>query len=80
MVYEAVWAHKRLDSLPKDHPAQRNKNYWHTMSTEQVLPMLIMYHGWILVPNVNQKQILETLHMQHCGESKTLANARQLHF
>ena len=26
-VYEAVWAHKRLDSLPKDHPAQDYKSY-----------------------------------------------------
>ena len=39
-----------------------------------------MYHGRILVPNVAHKQILETLHMQHCGETKTLANARQLYF
>ena len=43
------------------------------MSTEQLLPKLIMYHGQILVPNVTQKQILETPHMQHCG-------ARQLYF
>ena len=50
------------------------------MSTEQVLQKLIMYHGQILVPNVAHKQILETLHMQHCGETKTLANARQLYF
>ena len=50
------------------------------MSTEQVLQKLIMYHGRILVPNVAHKQILETLHMQHCDETKTLANARQLYF
>ena len=43
-VYEAVQAHKRLDSLPKDHPAQDHKSYWHAMSTEQVLQKLIMYH------------------------------------
>ena len=64
-VYEAIRAHKRLDSLPRDHPAQNYKSYWHAMSTEQALPKLIMYHGWILVPNVAHKQILETLHMQH---------------
>ena len=48
------------------------------MSTEQVLQKLIIYHG--RVPNLAHKQILETLHMQHCGETKTLANARQLYF
>ena len=50
------------------------------MSTEQLFPKLILYHGQILVPNVAHKQILAMLHMQHCGESKTLANARQLYF
>ena len=50
------------------------------MSTEQLLSKLIMYHGQILVPNVAHKQILETQHIQHCGETKTLANARQLYF
>ena len=54
-VYEAVRAHKRLDSLPKDHPAQDYKSYWHAMSTEQVLQKLIMYHGRILVPKVAHK-------------------------
>ena len=43
-VYEAIQAHKMLDSLPKDHPAQDYKSYWHAMSTEQVLQKLIMYH------------------------------------
>ena len=33
-VYEAIQAHKRLDSLSKDHPAQDYKSYWHAMSTE----------------------------------------------
>ena len=79
-VYEAVWAHKRLDSLPKDHPAQDYRSYWHAISNEQVLTKLIMYHGQILVPNLAHKQIVETLHMQHCCETKTLANARQLYF
>ena len=50
------------------------------MSTEQVFPKLIMYHGRILVPKLAHKQILETLHVQHCGETKILANARQLYF
>ena len=61
-VYEAIQAHKRLDSLPRDHPAQNYKSYWHPMSTEQPLPKHIMYHGRILVPKVAHKQILETLH------------------
>ena len=65
-VYEAVRAHKRLDSLPKDHPAQDYKSYWHAMSIEQALPKIIMYHWRILVLNVAHKQILETLHMQYC--------------
>ena len=79
-VYEAIRAHKRLESLPKDQPAQDYKSYWHAMSTEQALPKLNIYPGRILVPNVAHKQILENLHMQHFGETKTLANERQLYF
>ena len=44
-VYEAVRAHKRLDSLPRDHPAQDYKSYWHAMYIEQVLPSLSCIMG-----------------------------------
>ena len=33
-----------------------------------------------MVPEGARRKILETLHMQHCGENKTLANAQQLYF
>ena len=39
-VYLAVKNHKKLNELPKDHPAQHYRSYWHAMSLEQTLPKL----------------------------------------
>ena len=32
------------------------------------------------MPHEARKEVLKTLHIQHTGESKTLANARQIYF
>ena len=79
-VFMAIKDHKKLTDLPKDHPAHQYRSYWHALSIEQALPRLVIYHGRVMVPKTAQKEILETLHMQHCGEHKSLANARQLYF
>ena len=79
-VYMAVKDHKKLNDLPKDHPALHYRSYWHAMSLEQTLPRLVFYHGRVMVPRAAKKEVMDTLHMQHCGENKTLANARQLYF
>ena len=42
--------------------------------------MLALYHGRVLIPKAARREILEILHMNHCGEGKSLANARQLYY
>ena len=79
-VLVAVKEHKKLDALPSNHPAQALRSYWDAMAVEPELPNLILYHGRIFIPMEAKKEILETLHIQHTGETKTLANARQLYF
>ena len=79
-VYLAVKNRKKLNELPKDYPAQHYRSYWHAMSLEQTLPKLVFYHGRVIVPKAAKKEVMETLHLQHSGENKTLANARQLYF
>ena len=73
--YQKVWVavkeHKELDLLPSNHPEQAFKSYWDAMAVEPELPNLIHYHGRIIVPKEAKKEILETLHMQHTGETKT---------
>ena len=70
---------KTLKSLPTDHHAQKYKSQWDAMSFEDTYGFLL-YHGRIIVPEAAKKQILNSLHLQHTGESKTLMNARQLYY
>ena len=79
-VYEAVKGHKVPSQLPITHPAQKFQGQWDALSIEATLPHLILYHGQIVVPHEARKEVLKTLHIQHTGESKTLANARQIYF
>ena len=72
-VYEAVKGHKNPSQLPPNHPAQKFQGQWDALSTEATLPHLV-------VPHEARKEVLKTLHIQHTGESKTLANARQIYF
>jgi hypothetical protein len=49
------------------------------MSLEDTYGFLL-YHGCVIVPKAAKMQILDSLHLQHTGETKTLMNARQLHY
>ena len=40
----------------------------------------MLYHNRILIPEAAKKTILDSFHVQHSGETKTLMNARQLYF
>ena len=79
-IREAVKGRKAPNQLPTTHPAQQLKSQWDALSTMPELPHLLLYHGRIVVPDVAKAEVLKTLHVQHTGESKTLANARQLYF
>ena len=79
-VYEAIKGNRDIVKLPTTHPAQKFRSQWDALSTEETLPHLILYHGRIVVPEEARKEILKTLHIQHTGGSKTLANARQIYF
>ena len=50
------------------------------MSTDLTLPNLLLYHGHGVVPEAAKKEVMKTLPVQHTGESKNLANARQIYF
>ena len=78
-VYETIKDRKELIDLSRYHPAHLFLNHWYGMSTEQALPKLILYHGRIMIPKSAKQDILDTLHIQHCREGKSLANASQLY-
>ena len=79
-VHEAVKGCKTPHNLLTSHPAQVFKSQWEALSTDLALPQLLLYHGRIVVPEVAKKEVIKTLHVQHTGESKTLAKARHIYF
>ena len=83
-VYHAIKKRMELRNLPKDNPAHQSmtgvyQSYWDALSTEETLPNILLFHGRIFVSSSAQAEILKTLHMNHCGLAKSLANARQLY-
>ena len=79
-IREAVKGGKVPRDLPTSHPAQKFQGQWDALSTTPELQGLLLYHGRIVVPEAAKTEVMKTLHVQHTGESKTLANARQLYF
>ena len=79
-VREAIKGRKLPEQLPTDHPAQAFRGQWDALSTEPALQNLILYHGRIVVPKEAKTEVMQSLHVEHTGKSKTLANARQLYF
>ena len=79
-VYEAIESFKEVHKLPDGHPGQMFKMHWNALSTEPDMPNLILYHGRIIVPEAARKEVIENLHKQHAGETKTLQLARSLYF
>ena len=78
-VIRAVQDRKDLQNLSDDHPGQWFKNQWDALSVEETYGLLL-YHERIVVPRLARKKILELLHIQHTGITKTYQNARQLYF
>ena len=78
-IVQALNDGKNVNNLPMDHPALFFKNQWSAMSFETDHGLLL-YHGRIIPPKTSRKKILEALHIQHTGITKTLRNAKQLYF
>ena len=77
--YLALKAKKEFRDLPRGHPAQLYKDRWAYMAVEPEMPNLMLYMGCIMVPERAQARIMQTLHLSHVGETKTLALARSLY-
>ena len=78
-IVDTIAQKKKLSDLPKSHPAQVFKNQWDYLSFQHEFG-LITYNERIVVPEEARKGVLETLHIQHTGQTKTFQNARQLYF
>ena len=69
---------KKLRNIPPSHPARRFSGVFQSLSIYDGL--VVKDDCQIVIPKSERKRILDLLHMPHCGESKTKANARQLYY
>ena len=78
-ICRAVDIKKPLKDLPTDHPGRHFTKEWDFLRVDEVYGLLL-FHDRIVVPKLAKKKILELLHVQHTGITKTYNNARQLYF
>ena len=69
----------QIAELPVDHPAHFYRNFLNTMAYEPSLGLLTV-HNKIVIPKNSRKDVLQHLHVQHTGVTKTWKNAKQMYF
>ena len=77
-IIDALQAGKLVKNLPQNHPGKLYRNVWVQLSINDGL--IIKDDKQIVIPKKERSKILEMLHIPHCGEGKTKANARQLYY
>ena len=68
---------KKIRNLHKSHPSHQYRSYWDSLAVSGIF---LTYHGRMVVPMEACPKVLSNLHIQLTGKSKTLMDARQLHF
>ena len=74
----ALESGKKVSDLPPCHPAKAFSNVWCHLSVYDDL--IIKDDRQLVIPKTYKAEILKLLHKGHCGQSKTLTNARQLYY
>ena len=78
-IMEAIKEEKFLKDLNSDHPGHIYKSIWDSLGIDDRYGLLT-FHDRIVVPRSERKNILEKLHIPHCGITKTFKNAKQLYY
>ena len=76
-IHQAVKSGVKAKDLPPHHPGRQLKDLWSELAASD--DVLMTYRGRIVVPVRARARILEKLHVSHCGETKTLRQARSLY-
>ena len=75
-IHQAVKRSTKAKYLLPHHPGRQLSNLWSELAASD--DVLMTYRGHIVVPVRARARILEKLHVSHCGETKTLRQARSL--
>ena len=79
MIIAALLAGKDCKLLGPTHPARAYSSVWNNLSIYNDTLILLDGHR-IVVPEAVRKNILDILHVPHCGQTKTKEQARQLYY
>ena len=78
LTIEAVEKGKNPRELPHEHPAKQLQSVWDQVSIQDGL--LVVDGHKLFVPQKARKNILEKLHIPHCGITKTRQAAADLYY
>ena len=74
----AIAEFEQFDQIPKNHPAREFKQVWGRLSVYNDL--IIVDATRLFVPLQERPNVINAMHRQHCGYSKTYALARQIYY
>ena len=78
-IIKAIKEVKNPKKLPTTHPAQQLNSVWNNLSIQDN-GLIIMEGHRIYVPKNKQEEILQKLHLGHCGTTKTIKLAKSLYW
>ena len=76
-ILDALRNSKRTKDLPPDHPARHLAQVWDNLSVTTD-GLLLKNARQIFTPIAYRANVIDKLHIPHCGTSKTMATARKL--
>ena len=79
-IIEAITKTENPKLLPSNHPGRQLSSVWSQLSINDSLGLIIVDNQRIFVPKSQRQNILEKLHLAHCGTAKTTWRAKDLYY
>ena len=80
LLIQGLLSEKSANSLPASHPGRSFSNVWQQLSVDDNLGLVILDGRRIVVPGTQRKNILDALHIAHCGIFKSRQHAKALYY
>ena len=79
-IIKAITKTENPKLLPSNHPGRQLSSVWSQLSINDSLGLIIVDNQRIFVPKSQRQNILEKLHLAHCGTTKTTWRAKDLYY
>ena len=79
-IIEALTKFESTAALPQNHPARLYNSQWTRMSLDNKLNLILLDGFRIMIPTAMREDILDKLHLAHCGQTLMSKLAKTLYF